>query len=212
MFVFFFLIDLTCIWLFCSSQGTVFDDITHTGCVAVEQCFCLHNGKPYKSGESYSSRCHEWWFLFCYLRIMFTFTACFFKTSFKTLLTAPATKASGVVRTQTVLVSALYWVEPTSPPMMQKPLLSMETALMFCLKWGILTYCILFNTQKGNSLWPVHFYLVFQEINGVFSVYGHLVKCEKSDKSSCLSAVTLLLPNNVVKYNSLWFTCNNMES
>uniref|UniRef100_A0A3Q1I7Z7 VWFD domain-containing protein n=1 Tax=Anabas testudineus TaxID=64144 RepID=A0A3Q1I7Z7_ANATE len=43
---------------FCPSD-TVFDDITHSGCVAVEQCSCVHNGKPYKPGDSYSSTCHE---------------------------------------------------------------------------------------------------------------------------------------------------------
>ncbi|XP_039988196.1 mucin-2-like [Xiphias gladius] len=39
--------------------GTVFDDITQTGCVSADQCSCLHNGKPYKAGESYSRACHE---------------------------------------------------------------------------------------------------------------------------------------------------------
>uniref|UniRef100_A0A8P4KLK2 VWFD domain-containing protein n=1 Tax=Dicentrarchus labrax TaxID=13489 RepID=A0A8P4KLK2_DICLA len=37
--------------------GTVFDDINQSGCVAVDQCSCLHNGKPYKPGESYSGPC-----------------------------------------------------------------------------------------------------------------------------------------------------------
>ncbi|XP_040893938.1 mucin-2-like isoform X2 [Toxotes jaculatrix] len=39
--------------------GTVFDDITQSGCVAADQCSCMHNGKPYKPGESYSRACHE---------------------------------------------------------------------------------------------------------------------------------------------------------
>uniref|UniRef100_A0A8C3G4H8 VWFD domain-containing protein n=1 Tax=Cyclopterus lumpus TaxID=8103 RepID=A0A8C3G4H8_CYCLU len=37
--------------------GTVLDDISSTGCVAVDQCPCLHNNNIYKSGESYSYSC-----------------------------------------------------------------------------------------------------------------------------------------------------------
>ncbi|KAJ8002530.1 hypothetical protein DPEC_G00159870 [Dallia pectoralis] len=40
-------------------DGTVFDDINMSGCVAVDQCSCLHNGKSYKPGENYSRTCHE---------------------------------------------------------------------------------------------------------------------------------------------------------
>ncbi|XP_029318701.1 mucin-5AC-like [Cottoperca gobio] len=39
--------------------GLVFDDISNTGCVAVDQCPCLHNNKVYKSGESYSYSCRS---------------------------------------------------------------------------------------------------------------------------------------------------------
>ncbi|XP_073327911.1 mucin-2-like [Pagrus major] len=39
--------------------GTVFDDITKRGCVAVEECSCMHNGKPYSPGESISRQCKE---------------------------------------------------------------------------------------------------------------------------------------------------------
>ncbi|XP_032367717.1 mucin-5AC [Etheostoma spectabile] len=37
--------------------GTVFDDISNTGCITVDQCPCLHNNNVYKSGESYSYTC-----------------------------------------------------------------------------------------------------------------------------------------------------------
>ncbi|XP_060933214.1 mucin-2-like [Limanda limanda] len=36
---------------------TIFDDITQSGCVAINQCSCLHNGKPYGPGKSYSGPC-----------------------------------------------------------------------------------------------------------------------------------------------------------
>ncbi|KAM8763409.1 mucin-5B-like [Acanthopagrus schlegelii] len=39
--------------------GTVFDDISKTGCIAVDQCPCVHNSKVYKSGESYSFNCRS---------------------------------------------------------------------------------------------------------------------------------------------------------
>nr|XP_046254838.1 mucin-5B-like [Scatophagus argus] len=39
--------------------GTVFDDISNTGCIAVKQCPCLHNNVVYKSGESYSYNCRS---------------------------------------------------------------------------------------------------------------------------------------------------------
>ncbi|XP_078112237.1 LOW QUALITY PROTEIN: mucin-5B-like [Sander vitreus] len=37
--------------------GTVFDDISNTGCITVDQCPCLHNNNVYMSGESYSYTC-----------------------------------------------------------------------------------------------------------------------------------------------------------
>uniref|UniRef100_A0A4W5KLC3 VWFD domain-containing protein n=1 Tax=Hucho hucho TaxID=62062 RepID=A0A4W5KLC3_9TELE len=39
--------------------GTVFDDITQTGCVAVNRCSCLHNGQSYQPGQSFSRTCHK---------------------------------------------------------------------------------------------------------------------------------------------------------
>uniref|UniRef100_A0A8C6Q3S8 Mucin 5B, oligomeric mucus/gel-forming n=1 Tax=Nothobranchius furzeri TaxID=105023 RepID=A0A8C6Q3S8_NOTFU len=38
-------------------EGTVFDDISRSGCVAVSQCSCFHHGKSYKPGESYTRAC-----------------------------------------------------------------------------------------------------------------------------------------------------------
>ncbi|XP_026149955.1 mucin-5AC-like [Mastacembelus armatus] len=37
--------------------GTVFDDVSQTGCIKLDQCACLHNNQVYKSGESYSYNC-----------------------------------------------------------------------------------------------------------------------------------------------------------
>lgn len=47
----------TCVW---SSSGTVFDDIAKAGCVAQNQCPCVHNNIIYGSGESYSHSCGIW--------------------------------------------------------------------------------------------------------------------------------------------------------
>ena len=41
-------------------SGTVFDDISKTGCIAQDQCPCQHKNKLYKSGESYSDNCRSW--------------------------------------------------------------------------------------------------------------------------------------------------------
>ncbi|XP_031734060.1 mucin-5AC-like [Anarrhichthys ocellatus] len=40
--------------------GTVLDDISKAGCVAVDQCPCLHHNTVYKSGESFSQSCRSW--------------------------------------------------------------------------------------------------------------------------------------------------------
>ncbi|XP_075422967.1 uncharacterized protein LOC142463946 [Ascaphus truei] len=41
---------------FCPA-GTVMDDITHSGCVAQEQCSCKHNNEVYRTGTGYSEQC-----------------------------------------------------------------------------------------------------------------------------------------------------------
>ncbi|XP_076592712.1 mucin-5B-like [Chaetodon auriga] len=40
-------------------NGLVFDDISETGCITVDQCPCQHKKTVYKSGESYSSNCES---------------------------------------------------------------------------------------------------------------------------------------------------------
>ncbi|KAL4593510.1 mucin-5B-like, partial [Arapaima gigas] len=39
--------------------GTVVDDISHSGCIPVQQCPCTQNGKVYSPGESYTSHCRK---------------------------------------------------------------------------------------------------------------------------------------------------------
>uniref|UniRef100_A0A3Q2YSS2 VWFD domain-containing protein n=1 Tax=Hippocampus comes TaxID=109280 RepID=A0A3Q2YSS2_HIPCM len=45
--------------------GTVLDDIGDRGCLPVDQCSCMHNGTPYKPGESYSRACQTCCFVKC---------------------------------------------------------------------------------------------------------------------------------------------------
>uniref|UniRef100_A0A3Q1I5B4 Mucin 5.1, oligomeric mucus/gel-forming n=1 Tax=Anabas testudineus TaxID=64144 RepID=A0A3Q1I5B4_ANATE len=119
---------------FCPSD-TVFDDITHSGCVAVEQCSCVHNGKPYKPGDSYSSTCHE-----C------------------------------------ICTQGQWSCKDTDCP-------------GICSVLGgahITTYDAKTYTFHGDCS-----YVLTQETNGTFAVHSNLVRCEKSEKSTCLNAVTL---------------------
>ncbi|XP_029578016.1 mucin-5AC [Salmo trutta] len=39
--------------------GTVFDDVSNSGCIPLSECLCVHNGQVSKSGESYTSNCKE---------------------------------------------------------------------------------------------------------------------------------------------------------
>ncbi|XP_043915177.1 mucin-5AC-like [Protopterus annectens] len=38
-------------------QGTVFDDIQNSGCIKIEDCFCVLDGKAYAPSESYTTEC-----------------------------------------------------------------------------------------------------------------------------------------------------------
>ncbi|XP_051948767.1 mucin-5AC-like [Xyrauchen texanus] len=40
-------------------EGYVFDDLTDKGCIAKDQCSCIHNGKIYQPGQTYKSNCKE---------------------------------------------------------------------------------------------------------------------------------------------------------
>ncbi|XP_075945885.1 mucin-2-like [Anarhichas minor] len=126
---------------FCPT-GTVFDDITQRGCVAADTCSCLHNGKPYKPGESYSMTC------------------------------------------QTCTCTQAQWrCENIDCP-------GICSMLGGC---HISTY-----DDKMYSFHGQCSYILSKDTNGTFSVLGELAKCKTSDKSTCLTAVTLLLPKSVV--------------
>ncbi|KAM7003499.1 mucin-2-like [Tautogolabrus adspersus] len=125
---------------FCPS-GTVFDDIAQTGCVAVDQCSCLHSGKEYKSGESYSRACK----------------------------TCTCTK--GQWNCKDVDCPGICSVLGGS---------------------HISTYDDKTYTFHGECS-----YVLTKEMNGT-TVIGDLSGCEKSAKSTCLTAVTVLLPNQML--------------
>ncbi|XP_027128791.1 mucin-5AC [Larimichthys crocea] len=141
---------------FCPN-GTVFDDIKQSGCVPIDQCSCLHNGKPYKPGESYSRPCKN------------------------------CTCTKGEWSCKDIDCPGICSVLGGS---------------------HITTYDDKTYTFHGDCS-----YVLSKETNGTFSVLGDLVKCEQSDKSSCLASVTLLLPkqmqmivvdaNGQVSYNNL---------
>ncbi|KAM8892228.1 uncharacterized protein AB9W97_012349 [Spinachia spinachia] len=126
---------------FCPT-GTVFDDITHRGCVSADTCSCLHNGKPYKPGHSYSSTCQN------------------------------CTCAQALWRCENVDCDGICSVLGGS---------------------HISTY-----DDKMYSFHGECSYILSAEMNGSFSVLGDLAKCKSSEKSTCLGAVTLQLPKNMM--------------
>ncbi|XP_075993779.1 mucin-2-like [Genypterus blacodes] len=126
---------------FCPS-GTVFDDIKQSGCVSVGQCSCRHNGKPYKTGESYKKACQK------------------------------CTCAQG-----------------------QWSCKDMDCPATCSILGGahISTYDDKTYTFHGDCS-----YILSKKTNGTFTVLGDLVKCGKTDKETCLAAVTLLLPDHMM--------------
>ncbi|XP_016117247.1 mucin-5AC-like, partial [Sinocyclocheilus grahami] len=40
-------------------EGYLFDDLSDRGCIAQNQCPCIHNGKIYEPGQTYRSNCKE---------------------------------------------------------------------------------------------------------------------------------------------------------
>ncbi|CAJ1056538.1 mucin-5AC-like [Xyrichtys novacula] len=124
---------------FCPA-GTVFDDITQSGCVPQDQCPCIYKGTPYKSGESYSKDCQK--------------CTCL---------------AGGEWDCQSVDCSGTCTVMGGS---------------------HISTY--------DDKVYTIHAdcsYVLSKDINGTFTVLGDLDSCKKPSKSSCLSAVSILMPN-----------------
>ncbi|XP_037624071.1 mucin-5AC-like [Sebastes umbrosus] len=126
---------------FCPS-GTLFDDITQSGCVPAETCSCLHNGKPYKPGESYSRTCQT------------------------------CTCTQGKWRCKDLDCPGICSVLGGS---------------------HISTY-----DDKTYSFHGDCSYVLSKKTNGTLSVLGDLAKCKRSEKSTCLAAVTLLLHKDVM--------------
>lgn len=40
--------------------GTVYDDLTEKGCVAVNKCSCKLHGQLYSPGQKIANECEEW--------------------------------------------------------------------------------------------------------------------------------------------------------
>ncbi|XP_062277538.1 mucin-5B [Scomber scombrus] len=127
---------------FCPS-GTVFDDITQSGCVPVGQCSCLHKGKSFKPGESYSKTCQK------------------------------CTCTQGQWSCEDMNCPGICSILGGS---------------------HISTYDDKIYTFHGEC----SYVLSKVRYSESFTVLGDLNTCEKSDKSTCLSAVTLLLPKYLV--------------
>uniref|UniRef100_A0A4W6CVY9 VWFD domain-containing protein n=1 Tax=Lates calcarifer TaxID=8187 RepID=A0A4W6CVY9_LATCA len=110
--------------------GTVFDDISQNGCIAADQCSCLHNGNTYKPGESYSTTCRS----------------------------CTCTQGEWICK-------------------------DLDCPGICSILGGshISTYDDKTYTFHGDCS-----YLLSKVMNGTFIVLGDLVKCEKSDKSTCL--------------------------
>ncbi|XP_061531997.1 mucin-2-like isoform X1 [Phycodurus eques] len=122
--------------------GTLLDDIGGSGCLPVDQCSCMHNGKPYQPGESYTRTCQT------------------------------CTCTQGEWRCHDTDCPGVCSVTGGS---------------------HISTYDDKTYTFHGDCS-----YFLTKQMNGTFVVLGDLVKCEKSDKSTCLTAVTLLLPKSTM--------------
>nr|XP_057931090.1 mucin-2-like [Doryrhamphus excisus] len=122
--------------------GTLLDDIGDNGCLPADQCSCIHNGQPYKPGESYSRAC------------------------------------------QTCTCTQGEWR------------CSDKDCPGVCSMLGgshISTYDDKTYTFHGDCS-----YVITRQVNGTFVVLGEIVKCEKSDKSTCLNAVALVLSKSTV--------------
>ncbi|XP_029289228.1 LOW QUALITY PROTEIN: mucin-2-like [Cottoperca gobio] len=126
---------------FCPS-GTVFDDITKSGCIAVDECTCQHDGKPYPPGKSYSRACQK----------------------------CTCTKAQWRCN-------------------------DMDCPGICSVLGGshISTY-----DDKTYAFHGDCSYVLSKETNGTFSVLGDLAKCQRSEESTCLNAITLVLPKHLM--------------
>uniref|UniRef100_A0A3P8U089 VWFD domain-containing protein n=1 Tax=Amphiprion percula TaxID=161767 RepID=A0A3P8U089_AMPPE len=125
---------------FCPS-GTVFDDITQSGCVAVNQCSCLHNGQRYDPGESYSKACQN------------------------------CTCSRGQWNCQDVDCPGVCSVRGGSH----------------------------FSTFD-DKMYTFHGHCSYVLAKVFILVLGDLVECEKSNRATCLTTITLRLRENTVKH------------
>nr|XP_061812910.1 mucin-5AC-like [Nerophis lumbriciformis] len=128
--------------------GTVLDDIGGGGCLPLDQCSCMHKGKPYGPRQSYSRACQT------------------------------CTCTQGEWRCHDNECPGVCSVLGGS---------------------HISTYDEKTYTFHGDCSYVLSKVRPLNCMNGTFAVLADLVKCEKSDKSTCLTAVNLLLPKSTIQ-------------
>ncbi|KAM4734669.1 mucin-2-like [Anableps anableps] len=122
--------------------GTIFDDVSQSGCVPVEQCPCFHKDQTYTTGESVMMACKN------------------------------CTCSKGEWSCTDVNCPAVCSIRGGS---------------------HFSTY-----DDKAYDFQGKCSYVLSKDENSAFTVLGDFDKCERSDKSTCLSAVTLLYQNHTM--------------
>lgn len=123
------------------SAGTVLDDVTHTGCLPLEQCPCTHGGHAYAPGASFTTSCSSWYASWLPLPLVGVHGRGSTSPTPRFLCSwppfpAPALGGCGNARTFRALAPAPSRAGPTSPPTMRDSTMCMGTAATSCPRYG----------------------------------------------------------------------------